>query len=888
VSFISRLQGLLRRERLDRELDEELRSHLEMRAADNLAAGMSPEAARIDAQRRFGNTTLFKQDTRAMDIIGWLDECARDFRYALRMLQRSPGFTAVAVLTLALGIGANTAIFSVIEAVFLRQLPYKNPSKLVVFTDAEEPQSGGLLYKDFQACKSQSRSFESIAAYYRDTGFSRVTVAASGEPESVQGAFVSADFFPTLGVSPLFGRTFNSEEELREENVVILSNGLWLRRFAGSPEALGKNLQIDGIESKIIGVMPATFQFPNKDQQFWAPITTNRYWRDPALTTKIDPRNTRFFFGRWQAVGRLKEEVRFQQARTEIDTVFARIAESDPDKNRGPVALVPVAVNLGANARLALFILLGAVVFVLLIACSNIANLVLARGASRNREMAVRTALGARRIRLTQQLFTESVLLALLSGCLGLVLASIGVHVLIAFGPPDIPRLDEARVDGRVLAFTLGVSFFAAIIFGLLPAWKTSQSDPNESLKSGGRGASGSPVLRRTWNLLVVTEFALAIVLLTGAGLLVRSFLAVQAVELGFQPERLLTMRITMPAGVPDTRRMAVHDQVLQRVAALPDVKAVGAISRLFELGETRNLGLRAIEGRFPEPAERWTPLTWTSISGGYLQAMGTFLLRGRYFSEQDGPDSPLVALIDERMAQRYWPGEDPLGKRFKGQDPRGRNDDWLTVIGVVQDMRRNGLERQPLPHIFEWYKQSGGVPFDLVVSTSGNPRMVASTLRSMVRGLDQDAILSPVTTMEQQLSDQLSPRRFQTSLLGLFSVMALLLASVGIYALMHYSVSQRTHELGVRIALGAQRRDVMRLVMREGGQLALAGVGIGVAAALAITRLMSSLLFGVDVTDPVTFGSVAVLLIAVAFLACYIPAQKAMRVDPMVALRYE
>ena len=879
---------LFSRRRLYNDLSEEIQEHLEEKIEELVATGMSRKDAAAAARREFGNVALVEEDSRGVWQWPSIENFLTDVRYGARMLRKNSGFTAIALLTLALGIGANTAIFSVIEAVFLRPLPYQNPSKLVVLTDADEPQGGGILYKDFQTCKSQSRSFESIAVYYRDTGFSRVTLTAAGEPESLQGAFVSADFFPTLGISPLFGRIFDSEEELREEHVVIISHGLWLRRFGRSPEALGKNLQIDGIESKIIGVMPAAFEFPNKDQQFWAPITTNRYWRDPALTTKIDPRNTRFFFGRWQAVGRLKDQVRLQQVRTEIDMVFARIAQSDPDKNRGPVALVPLAVNLGANARLALFVLLGAVVFVLLIACSNIANLVLARGASRNREMAVRTALGAGRIRLTQQLFTESVLLALLSGCVGLILASIGVRALIAFGPPDIPRLDEARVDGRVLAFTLGVSLFSAIIFGLIPAWKISQSDPNEALKFGGRSESGSPVLRRTRNLLVVTEFALAIVLLTGAGLLVRSFLAVQAVELGFQPERLLTMRITMPAGVTDTRRIALHDQVLQRVAALPDVKAVGAISGLFELGETRNLGLRAIEGRSPEPPERWTPLTWTSISGGYLQAMGAPLLQGRYFSERDGPDSPLVALIDERMAQRYWPGEDPLGKRFKGQDPRGRNDDWLTVIGVVQDMRRNGLERQPLPHIFEWYKQSGSAPSDLVVRAAGDPRIIASTLRSMVRGLDQDAILSPVTTMEQQLSDQLSPRRFQTSLLGLFSVIALLLASVGIYALMHYSVSQRTHEMGVRIALGAQRRDLMGLVIREGGQLALAGVGIGVVAALALTRLMSSLLFGVEVTDPVTFGGVAVLLIAVAFLACYIPAHRAMRVDPMVALRYE
>jgi len=331
-----------------------------------------------------------------------------------------------------------------------------------------------------------------------------------------------------------------------------------------------------------------------------------------------------------------------------------------------------------------------------------------------------------------------------------------------------------------------------------------------------------------------------------------------------------------------------LHDEVLQTVAALPDVKAAGAISGLFELGDTHNLGLRAIDGRAPESPAQWTPLIWTSISGNYLRAMGTPLLKGRCFSEEDGPDSPLVALIDERMARRYWPAEDPIGKRFKGQDPRGRNDDWVTVIGVVQDMRRNGLEREPLPHIFEWYKQSASTPPDIVVRTTGNPRVVAATLRNVVRGLDPSAILSPVTTMEQQLSEQLSPRRFQTSLLGLFSVIALILASVGIYSLMHYSVAQRLHEIAVRVALGAQHRDLMSLLIREGGKLALAGVGIGVFAALGLTRLMSSLLFGIDARDPETFSGVATLLTLVALFACYVPARRATRVDPIVALRYE
>jgi predicted permease len=683
-------------------------------------------------------------------------------------------------------------------------------------------------------------------------------------------------------------------EEVHRAHVVVLSHGLWLSRFGASDDVLGKELQIDGAEWEIIGVMPVTFAFPNKDQQFWAPITTNRSWQEAALTTNIDPSNTRLFFARWILVGRLKSGITASQAQTEIDSLIARLNQSDPDKNRAPLKVFPLGVHLRGNTRLALFLLSGAVLLVLLIACSNVANLVLARGAGREREMAVRAALGAGRARLTCQLFTESVLLAQVSGALGFGLASAGVRALIAFAPGDIPRLNEARPDAGVLAFTLGISLLAAILFGLLPAWKASQRDPQEALKSAGRG-SGSPIaLKRTRDVLVVAEFALAIVLLAGAGLLVRSFLAVEAVDLGFQPEHVLTMRITMAAGTAQSRVLALHDQVLERVASLPDVKAVGAIEDLFELGNLGNLGLRAIEGRAPEPRDKWTPLIWQSVSGDYFQAMGASLLRGRYFSDQDGPNSPLVAVIDENMARRYWPNEYPLGKRFKGQDPRGYNDDWVTVIGVVRNMRRNGLERESVPHVFEWYKQAtshgiaGLAPPDLIVRTTHDPLRATASLRALVRNLDRTAIISSVTTMKEQLSEQLSPRRFETSLLGLFSLTALLLAVVGMFALLHYSVAQRTHEMGVRIALGAQPNQVLHLVMYEGVRLAVIGVVVGILGAVALTRLISSLLFGVRATDPGTFAGVAVLLILTALLACYIPARRAMRVDPMVALRYE
>jgi len=523
----------------------------------------------------------------------------------------------------------------------------------------------------------------------------------------------------------------------------------------------------------------------------------------------------------------------------------------------------------------------------MLIACGNVTNLVLARGAGRERELAIRTALGAGRGRLVRQLFTESVVLALFSGGLGLLLAAFGIRALIAYAPAEIYRLDQARIAGGVLGFALAVSFFAAILFGLAPAWTISRGDPNESLKSGTRGATGAMGLVRTRAALVILEFACSVVLLAGAGLLLRSFLAVEAVDPGFQPEHVLTLNIALPAGTSDTRRRELDELTLAHVRAVPGVLAVGAIDALFDL-QPVDFGVRAIEGRATEPRAQWAPLAWTSIRGDYMQAMGARLLRGRLFTEQDGPESPLVVLVDENMARRYWPGEDPIGQRIKGFDKRGHNDDWMTVIGVVENMRRHGREQKLASHVYEWYRQSGGITRDLVVRTQGDPKALAATLRNVVRGIDQAAILSPVTTLEQQLSDQLAPRRFQTWLLTLFSLMAVLLASVGIYGVMHYSVAQRTHEIGVRMALGARPGNVVRMVIGQGIMLAAMGLAAGMAGAWWLTRLLASLLFGVTATDPVTFGAVATALTIVAVLASAIPAMRAARVDPLAALRCE
>ncbi|HWC15955.1 MAG TPA: ABC transporter permease [Terriglobales bacterium] len=822
-----------------------------------------------------------------------MDSVFQDVRYAVRTLIRKPSFTLVAIITLALGIGANTAMFSVIEAVILRSLPYKDPKHLVVFTDSQDPLRGGFLFKDFEQFRRRSHSFDGLAIYYKDRGVSRVTLSGPVEPEQVQGAFVSSSFFPIMGVAPALGRVFNATEELHHERVVLLSNGLWLRRFAGAGDVLGRTLRIDDQLFQIIGVMPSTFQFPSRDQQFWAPLTTNRLWNDPDLN-KVDPHHDRSFYERWQVIGRLKDEVSISQAQEEVGTIFHQIEKDDPDQFRAPrLNLVPLRVELSSNTRRGLFVLFAAVCFVLLIACSNVANLVLARGAGREREMAIRSALGAHRRRLVRQLFTESLLLAVVAAALGLIGAYFALQLLIKLGPPEIPRLEQTGIDVDVLMFTLGVSFLAAILFGIFPALGISRQRSAELLTTG-RAVISDPGWRRGRNLLVVVEFALAVMLLTGAGLLLRSYAALSSVDLGFQPEHVLTLRVTMP-GLPEAKRAAFYEAMLARVRAIPGVQFAGAIDDLFELGPPDKRGLRAIEGRAVDRPDEWTALNWKQVSGDYIRAMGTMLLKGRLFSDADGPDSPLVAIIDESMARRYWPNEDPIGAHIKGGDQRGHNDDWVTVIGVVRDMRRGGMERQPTGHVFTWYKQNlmYGVPQsvwpgDLVVRTTADPRALAGSLRTAIRNLNDRVILSPVATLEDQLSDQLAPRRFQTSLLGIFSLLGLILAAIGIYGLMHFSVAQRTHDIGVRMALGARHSDVLKMVLMEGSQLAVIGIVAGLGAAAAVTRVLQSMLFGVKPGDPFTFAAVSIVLAAVALLACFIPAQRATKVDPVIALRYE
>ncbi len=743
-------------------------------------------------------------------------------------MRRHPGFTSTAVLTLAAGIGATSAIFGVVDTVLLRPLPYREPDRLFVSADTT--------YRRYEDWKGQG----SLALYSGNSGVSRATITGPGEPEDVVAGFVSASLFPLLDVEPLLGRTFSNEEETRRDRVVVVSERMWERRFHRDPEILGQTIQLDTGPAKIIGVMPPAFQFPGRDREFWAPYTINRYLAESIA------RGLR----QWRVIGRIPRD-----------------------------GMVPLGVEIGEVERKALYILLSAVGCMLLMACANVANLLVVRGSARAREMALRTALWAGRPRLLRQLLTESVMLSLAAAALGTGLAWAGIRAIVAFSPVMLPRLEQSRIDSRILLFTIAVSLASALLAGLAPALGASRTNPSEALKSRSRGS-------KPHDLLVAGEIAAALVLLTGAGLLIRSFLAVQSIDPGFRAENVLVMQMTLPGG---TAASGYAPRVLERMRAIPGVAFAGGVSGLFQLGGVQTNNLRVVEGRPPEREEDRHPLTWDTVGGDFFPAIGARLLRGRYPNESDTANSPLVVVIDEKLARLYWPGEDAIGKRFKGHDRRGRNDDWLTVIGVIATLRRNGLEREPAPRVYQWAPQASGGHFShLIVRTTGDPLALARTMREAVRQIDPRPVLSPVTTLEQQLSRQTAQRRFQTWLLSLFAIAALALAAIGIYGVLEFAVSQRTHELGLRIALGARRYHVVSLVVRQGFRPAIPGLAFGIAASLATGKLLESILFGVASTDPPALAGACVLLLVAALTASFLPSLRAAKVQPIEALRHE
>jgi len=798
----------------------------------------------------------------------------QDLRYGLRALLKKPGFAGVAALTLALGIGANSTIFSFVNGILLRPLPYDQPERLVLLDEASlklGDTSMGVSFPNFLDWREQNHVFEGIAAYDNDS----FTLVGSGQPEQFRGEDISSGLFEILGVAPVLGRTIRPEEDHPgSDAVVILSYGLWQRRFGSDPAIIGRAITLNSHLRTVIGVMPPGFRFPEV-ADLWVPL---------ALNTKMYTRNDHGL----GAIARLKPGVTLEQAQAEMITIARRIEEQNPVTNEGlTVKVYNLRAELVGDYRQALLILLGVVGFVLLIACANVANLLLARASTRQKEMAIRAALGASRWRIVRQLISESLLLSVLGGALGLVFALWGLDLLLAAIPVEFPFWMKFNLDARVLGFTIAISLLTGVVFGLAPALQASKVDLNETLKEGGRSAAGAG-RRRLRNLLVVAEVALSLVLLAGAGLMMRSFLQLQRVNPGLDPNNVLTMTISLPhAKYREPEKVgAFFQQLLGRVRALPGAQAAGAISNLPLSGPQWGRSL-TVEGRPVLHVGQAPMINHCVITPNYFRAMGIPLREGRDFTEADGKDALKVTIIDERLAHEYWPIDSPLGKRIRFGPPED-NEPWYTIVGVVGEVRHERLDIVTRKSIYVPYLQIPIGRMTLAVRTATDPLSLAGAVRRQVKELDAAQPVSNIRTMTEVITRSVWQPRLYAILFGVFAAVALVLASVGIYGVISYTVAQRTHEIGIRMALGAQNRDVFKLVLGQGMILALAGIALGLVASFALTRVMSSLLFEVSATDPVTFSCIPLLLAAVALLACYIPARRATKVDPGVALRYE
>jgi len=804
----------------------------------------------------------------------------QDLRYGARMLLKKPGFTLIAVITLALGVGANTAIFSVVNAVVLRPLPYRDPDRLVHVYRMQPPVERSPVsvpaYLDFAA---QQQVFESFASHYGETfNFTDVD-----EAERVIGRRVTANFFELFGVSPARGRFFlPADDNADSARVAVISDGLWRRRFGGDDNAVGQTIKLNGEAYTVVGVAPPQFQFPRR-VEIWTPAR---------LLGRGGDRTSNFLM----MIRRLKDGVTKEQAQAQMNQIAAALARQYPSHNKLSILLSPMLEEQVRDIRTTLWVLLGAVGFVLLIACANVANLLLARSSARAREFAVRAALGAGRFRIARQLLTESILLALLGGASGILLAFWGVALLVAAAPANLPRVSEARVDAWALGFTLVISLLTGFVFGLAPAWQSSKAGLNEALKEGARGAGVS--LSQAWlrRVLVIAEIALSLVLLVGASLLIGSLKRLAQVNPGFETNNLLTADINYPrrpaSAYPkgeDGERLRLQERgdflraIEQTVATLPGVQSVGVINDLPVTGDSASAGTFRIEG---DPNVSWAndpQAEWKSVTPNYFNAIGIPLLRGRAFSEQDTSQSPATILINETLARRFFPGKDPIGKRLIAfNSPR-------EIVGVVGDARQGALNLPPSPEIyFPNAQRAFGQQVSLVVRTNADPASLGDAVRRAAQSVNPDAPVFRVRTMREVIAGSIAQERFNTILMTLFAVVAMLLAAIGLYGVMAYSVTQRTREIGIRVAFGARRADVLRLVIRQGLRLVALGLALGLMAALALTRLMKKLLFEVSATDPMTFAGVALLLALVALLACWIPARRAAKVDPMVALRCE
>ena len=882
-----RLRSVFRKNRVEQELSEELRFHLEKLIQENIEKGMTPDEARYAALRELGGVEQIKEECRDMRRVNYVESSIQDLRYGLRMLAKNPGFTAVAVLTLALGIGANTAIFSVVDAVVLRPLPYKDPDRLVMVKERiplVTPEPIPVCAPDVIQFQRQNEVFESVAAFRGG----QLDLSGGREPERITAERVNANLFSLLGVQPLVGRAFTADEDQPGRSLAILSYPLWQRRFGANPDVVGRTVNLNRQAYTIIGVMPQSFVFPLQGMQqgdaadVFVPMAFTR----EELGNEGDNFN-------YSVLARLKPGTSLARANADADAIAYRILQTYPPQFRDRIKLGAVALPLSGQVvggvRLLLLLLLGAVGFVLLIACANVANLVLTRAAHRQREIAVRLALGAGMHRLLRQLAAENLLLAVAGAGLGLPLAFAITHGLVRWMPANIPRVHAIELDLAVLAFTLTLAVLAGLVFGVLPALAASRTDLHSTLKEGGRSTQQGPQHHRLRSVLVVAEVALSLVLLVGAGLLVRSFARVLATRPGFEPESVLTASLSLPEAQykQDQQIRGFYRDLMARLQELPGVKAAGASTDLpLQAGWNH---VFTPEGYQPPPGAGLNLCYHSVILGDYLQTMGVPLLRGRYFSEQDTPGSTPVLIVSESLAKRYWPNQDPIGKRLHWGPPESK-DAWLTIVGAVGDVKQGPLDAPTIQHTYESYVQHD-VPantLNVAVRAAGDPVSLTSALRAAVWGFDHQLAVAEVRTMSQVISESTAPRRFNLFLLSAFAALALVLAAIGIYGVLSYSVTQRTHEIGIRMALGAQRGEVLRQVVEQGLLLLGVGIVIGIAGALALTRFLASLLYEVRPVDPLTFAAVSAILAGIALLASYIPARRATKVDPMVALRYE
>ena len=879
-NLVNWLRSFFRRNTAEKELGSELRFHIERQVEENMAAGMTPQEARRAAAREFGGVEQVKEECRDTRRVNYLENLGKDVRYGFRMLRKSPSFTFFAVAVLALGIAANSAIFSIADAVLIRPLPYTDANQLViVWEDAsaygfpkDTPAPG-----NFSDWKSRNQVFSDVAATSFGGSFNLI---GAGTPEKLTGRSVTANLLSVLGATPELGRDFRPEDDVPGATpVAILSHGLWLRRFGGDPQILGKEILLNYEKCTVIGVMKRGFQFPDREAELWT----------PARFTKAELANHGSHF--LEVVARLKPGVSLKSANADLAVIAKEMEKEHPDSNAKVGAFaVPLREEFAGDVRPAILMLVGAVCFVLLIACANVANLLLSRATARRREMAMRLALGATRSRIVQQMLTESVLLAMFAGIAGLLLSIWGTRFLATLIPGGIAPLTGTGVDGRVLLFTLVVTLATGVLFGIIPASRVSHFHLTPSLKQGGGQSGVGSGGQRLRDALVICEVALAIVLLAGGALMIRSLQNLYHLDPGFRADHVLVAHTPLPEQKYKlfAQRSAFYDRVIANVERLPGVVAAGYTTWIPLTNPGGAMGI-TVEGKpEPPPGQMLIPNV-RMISKDYITALRMKLIDGRLFEQSDDFGKPLVALINQTMARNYWPGENAIGRQFKiGR--YSENNPWITVVGIVGDVHQAGLDLPPRAEMYLPYQQQdkGYDPEFLAVRTSGDPMALAEVVRQQVWAVDKEQPVAGVMPLEDLVDDNLSARRMQASLLSGFAGLALLLVTLGIYAVLSFAVTQRTQEIGVRVAMGAQPRDVLRMIFSQGFKLFMIGAAIGLAAAFALSSALVHLLFGVSAYDPASFATVTILLASVALLACYVPARRATRVDPLIALRYE